>query len=205
MNPLKACLTVLIGMLFTGCNLDIIGPAHPEKNADKYLSEHGYATEVIRAVVERLPIEHRRILEFVHIPSASVRFLVASNPNLTQDEIDLFLKDRDDFARSGTACNPNLTPSQIERLTADLSHTVYCKLAGNTFLSESELLRLRKTRSLGIPWFSMNPNCPESIRKEILLSDDLQAKHGLDITERWKKGGVYLQGADGRWHKPKPQ
>ena len=195
MNPLKACLTVLIGMLFTGCNLDIIGPAHPEKNADKYLREHGYATEVVRAVVERLPLEHSRILEFVHIPSADVRFLVASNPNLTHDEIDLFLKDRDDFARSGAACNPNLSPSQIESLTADPSHTVYCKLAGNTFLSESELLRLRKTRNLGISWFSMNPNCPESIRKEILLSDDLQAKHGLDITERWKKDGVYLQAA----------
>ena len=50
MNPLKVCLKVLIGMLFTGCNLDIIGPAHPEKNAEKYLREHGYATEVVRAV-----------------------------------------------------------------------------------------------------------------------------------------------------------
>jgi len=87
MNPLKACLTVLIGMLFTGCNLDIIGPAHPEKNAEKYLREHGYATEVVRVVVERRPLEHRRILEFVHIPSVDVRFLVASNPNLTHDEI----------------------------------------------------------------------------------------------------------------------
>ena len=193
----------MIGTLFVGCNFHIAGPAHPEKNGGKYLTEHGYATEIVRAVVERMPLEHRRISEFVHIPSTDVRFLVASNPNLTHDEIDLFIRDRDDFARSGTACNPNLSSNQIESLTADPSHTVYCKLAANTSLSELELLRIHKTRNPGVLWFAMNPNCPESIRAEILQSHDSLAKQWLDITDGWKKDGVYLQGADGRWHKPK--
>jgi len=47
----------------------------------------------------------------------------------------------------------------------------------------------------------MNPNCPDSIRQEIVRSDDALAKQWLDITDGWKEDGVYKQDADGRWCK----
>lgn len=144
-------------------------------------------------------------MELSKCNSTDVRFLVARNPNLTHDEIDLFLRDPDDFARSGAACNLNLSSNQIEALTTDPSHTVYSKLASNPSLSEQELLRIHKARNPRILFFAMNPNCPESIRKEILESDDSLAKQWLGITDGWKKDGVYLQREDGRWHKPQAQ
>jgi hypothetical protein len=48
----------------------------------------------------------------------------------------------------------------------------------------------------------MNPNCPESIRKSIVASDDSLAKDWLKIIDEWKKDGRYVQDSAGRWSKP---
>jgi hypothetical protein len=195
-----AILVVMTGALLAGCN--IAGPAYPERDGRQYLENQALPTPFVDRVVNGELLDHSEVLELSKCKSADVRFLVARNPNLTHDQIDIFIQDKNDFARSGTACNTNLSSSQIDILTDDPSHTVYCKLAGNTDLSEDALLRIRKKRNLGILWFAKNPNCPDSIRQEILSSDDALAKRWLDITDGWKKDGVYKQKDDGRWYKP---
>ncbi len=186
--------------ILTGCLQ--IGPAYPECDGGKYLESHGYSASFIAQVIEGYKLEHSKVIELSKCKSVDVRFLVARNSNLTHEEIDIFIHDKNDFVRSGTACNTSLSTNQIDLLTDDPSHTVYCQLARNTSLSEMALLRIHKKRNPGILCFAMNPNCPDSIRKEIESSQDDLAKQWLDIIDGWKKDGVYKQRDDGRWYKP---
>ncbi len=186
--------------LSAGCNFGI-GPAHPERDGGAYLREHGYPAELVDAVLKGSPLSHTNVVMLGGCKSADVRFLVAANANLAQPEIDSFIRDRNDFVRSGAARNPGLSPAQIQALAADPSHTVYCGLAGNGALSDEELLRLHTTRNPGLLWFAMNPNCPESIRREILDSNDSLAKHWLSTLDGWKNDGVYARDSNGRWRK----
>ncbi len=192
-------LSVLL-LLTTGCN--IAGPAFPKKYGSEFLQSHGYSDEIIKAVINQNQLEHKSVIAFSKCDSADVRFLVASNPYLKPDEIDLFMNDNNDFARSGTACNKNLTRSQMLTLMQDSSHTVYCKLAGNPSVPEELLLELHNKRKPGLVWFATNPNCPESIRQDIQKSSDSLAKRWLEIVDGWKKDGKYIKGNDGRWLKP---
>jgi hypothetical protein len=193
----------IVAAILTGCN--IAGPAYPKRDGQKYLQDHGYPTSFVDQVINEGKLDHSKVLELSNCKSTDVRFLVARNPNLTHDEIDIFIRDKNAFARSGAACNTSLSSSQIDILTDDPSHTVYCKLAGNTSLSEDALLQIHKKRNPGILWFAMNPNCPDSIRQDIERSNDDLAKRWLDITDGWKKDGVYLKRNDGRWYKPRSQ
>ncbi len=179
---------LLIGALLGGCDFQIAGPAYPEKNGGKFLAEHGYSPELIRAVVERMPLEHERVVEFTAIRSTDVRFLVASNPHLTPEEIALYMRDRDDFARSGTAWNRNLSTRQMLALMQDTSHTVYCGLARNPAVPSDLLLKLHAERKPGLVWFALNPQCPVEIKDEIEKSNDDLAKHWLKFNEDKAKG-----------------
>lgn len=196
-------LLAMTGALLAGC--DIAGPAHPERDGRTYLENHGHPTPFVDRVVNGDKLDHGEVIDLSKCSSADVRFLVARNPNLTRDEIDIFIRDKNDFARSGAAWNTNLSPSQIDILTEDPSHTVYCGLARNEALSEDALLRLHKKRNPGILWFAMNPNCPDSIRQEIVSSQDDLAKRWLDITDGWKRDGAFRQRDDGRWCRPLTQ
>lgn len=193
-------MAMITGALLAGCN--IAGPANPERDGRTYLEKHGHPTSFIDRVVNGDKLDHAEVIDLSKCSSADVRFLVARNPNLTHDEIDIFVRDKNDFARSGAAWNTRLSPSQIDILTDDPSHTVYCGLARNESLSEDALLRIHKQRNPGVLWFAMNPNCPDSIRQEIESSHDDLAKRWLDITDGWKKDGVFKQKDNGRWYKP---
>ncbi len=192
-------------LMCTGCDFQICGPAYPNKNGGKFLAEHGYSPEIIRVIVGRGILDHRQIVECTKISSTDVRFLVASNPHLTQDEIDLYINDKDDFARSGTACNWSLSKDQMLKLLRDKSHTVYCKLAENPLVPKDVLLKLHVERNPGLVWFATNPQCPTEIREEILKSKDDLAKQWLKIMDGWKKDGSCVRGQDGLWRTPWPQ
>jgi hypothetical protein len=183
MNRLVIAL-IAAGLTFTfaGCDFQP-GGAHPEEDGKAFLKKHGYAQSVIGAVVNQGVLSRQQIIEFSKSQSPDVRFLVASNPNLQPQDIELFLNDRNDYARSGTAYNPNLSPEQIARLFDDPSHTVYCSLARNPAVPTETLLRLHKQRNPGLVWFAMNPKCPEVLKNEILKSGDNLAKQWLAITE----------------------
>jgi hypothetical protein len=183
MNRLVIALNVT-GLIFTlaGCGFQP-GGAHPEEDGKAFLKKHGYAQSVIEAIVNHGVLGRQQIVEFSKSQSPDVRFLVASNPNLQPQDIELFLNDRNDYARSGTAYNPNLSPEQIARLVDDSSHTVYCSLARNPAVPTETLLRLHKQRNPGLGWFAMNPKCPEVLKDEIRKSGDSLAKQWLDITE----------------------
>ena len=182
------------------CN--IAGPAYPEKNGRAYLENRGYSDDLISRLINGEKLEASEVRDLQASRSSDVRFLVARNASLTHEKIAVSIDNKDDFTRSGAANNTNLSPTQIGLLTDDESHTVYSALAGNTALTEEELLRIRKKRNLGGLWFAMNPNCPESIRKSIIASDDSLAKKWLTITDGWKKDGRYVQDSAGRWFKP---
>jgi hypothetical protein len=184
-----ALISVAVMLMAAGCGVEIGGPAHPERDGKAFLEKHGYAPAVIEAVVHRGVLEREQILEFSRSTSADVRFLVAGNPNLQTQDIDLFLNDSNDFARSGTAYNPNLSPEQTDRLFSDRSHTVYCSLARNPSVPTDTLLRLHRERNPGLLWFAMNPNCPDTLKDEIRKSRDDLAKQWLEITERQERSG----------------
>lgn len=175
-------LLLLLPVIFgtAGCN----GPAFPERDGRAYLEQHKYSPEVIDAVLHRKSLPHDQIVRFSKCWSSDVRFLVGSNPTLTPSEVDLFIGDSDDYARSGTARNTNLTPAQMERLFRDQSHTVYASLAGNPAVPRSMLLRLHGERRPGLVFFAMNPNCPPEIVDEINKSGDGLAKQWLGITRQ---------------------
>ena len=194
-------ISLAVGFFFASCN--IAGPAYPEKNGRAYLEKRGYSNDLISRLIDGEKLEPSEVRDFQASRSLDVCFLVARNPNLTHEQIAVSIASRDDFTRSGAAKNTNLSPSQIRELTEDESHTVYSALAGNTALTEKELLSIREKRKPGGLWFAMNPNCPESIRKSIIASDDSLAKDWLKITDGWKKDGDYVQDSAGRWFKPR--
>ena len=198
-NILAIIATIAVSLL-AGCN--IAGPAYPERDGRKYLENHGSRSSFVDRVVGGEKLDHSEVLELSKCPSTDVRYLVARNPNLTCEEIGIFIHDKNDFVRSGAACNTSVSLGQIDILTGDSSHTVYCQLAGNTSLSEEALLSIHKKRNPGILWFALNPNCPDAIRQEIVISHDDLAKHWLLVMDGWKREGVYRQNDKGRWYKP---
>jgi hypothetical protein len=175
------------------------GPPFPEKNGREYLVKHGclYAEHVVNGD----KLEHSQVLELSKCKDVNTRFLIARNPNLTHDEIEIFIHDNDDFVRSGAAQNMNLSLEQIAILSKDSSHTVYAMLAANPSLSEDALMHIHKERNPGLLWFADNPNCPDSIRQEILKSDDVFAKKYLEETDYCKREGIYKQDKNGRWYR----
>lgn len=198
-----AIAAVTLSTLLAGCIMG--GLAYPEDDGRRYLEAHGYPSSFAEQVISGEKLDHTKVLELSKCKSTDVRFLVARNPNLTNEEIEIFIQDKNAFARSGTACNTSLSSNQIDILTEDPSHIVYGKLAVNSSLSEDALLRLHEKRNPGISSFAMNPNCPDSIRQEIKTSKDYLAKQWLEIIDGWKNDGVYQQRADGRWYKPRNQ
>lgn len=185
-------------ILLIGCN--IAGPAYPEKNGRSYLEKRGHSSDLLSRLIDGGKLSPSEVKDLQASRSADVRFLVARNPSLTHEQIAASIANSDDFTRSGAARNTNLSSTQIAQLTDDESHTVYSSLAANTALTDAELLRIRERRNLKDLWFAMNPNCPESIRKSILSSDDSSAKNWLRIVDGWKKDGHYKKDRKGRWH-----
>lgn len=181
---ITATISTAMAFLLVSCD---IGPAYPEKNGRAYLEKRGYTDDLISRLIDGKKLESSEVIDLQSSGSSDVRFLVARNPSLSHEQIEVSIGSKDDFIRSGAAKNTNLSDGQIERLTLDESHTVYSALAGNPSLSESQLLRIRKKRNLDNMWFAMNPNCPESIRKSILASDDSLAKDWLKTVDEWKK------------------
>ena len=196
-------ITVIVILAFTACLLFarsvVAGSAYPEKNGGKYLEARGYSTAFVARLIKGERLEPSEVITFSKSKSSDVRYLVARNPTLTASQIDFFIAHRDDFTRSGAASNLTLSASQIEILTDDRSHTVFASLAQNPALSKSALLRVHTKRNPGLLWFAMNPNCPDSIEKEIAASHDTLAINWLEITRKRKNEDFYGKDKNGRW------
>ena len=187
--------------VLAGCGFQI-GPAYPEKDGRAALEKARVPAAEIDTVVTGGVLTATQVVAFGASGSSDVRFLVARNAHLAPAQIETFIKDRSDFVRSGAACNPSLTSNQVDRLAGDTSHTVLAQLAGNPALTDAQLLDLHRIRKPGLVWFALNPNCPDSIRAEILASTDTMAQHWLATLDGWKKDGTLVRGPDGRWHRP---
>ena len=188
MSTLCRMLYGICGMLLVaGCSFQV-GPAYPERDGKLFLEKQSCPHTIVSAVINRDKLEHNQVVEFSKSKSSDVRFLVASNPNIQPDEIDLFINDADDFTRSGTAYNTSLTADQMRKLFHDPSHTVCCSLARNPAVPTEMLLRLHKERNPGLLWFAMNPNCPDILKDEIRNKGDDLAKRWLTIMEGREPG-----------------
>ncbi len=170
---------LVLAALFTV--VDCNGPAFPDRDGRAYLEKHKYPQALVDPVVNGKPLQHDQVIQFSKCRSTDVRFLVGKNPTLRPEEIDFFIGDADDYARSGAAHNRSLTVEQMERLFRDDSHTVYASLAENPSVPEEMLLRLHAERRPGLVFFAMNPKCPPKIVDEIRHSDDQLAKQWLEI------------------------
>lgn len=181
----------------TGCN--IAGGAHPEKNGATFLAEQGFPALLAERVVQGDALEPAEIAALSRLRDENVRFLLGRNPHLPSEAVDLFIRDRNDFVRSGAARNSNLTLRQIETLMNDLSHTVLIGLAENPSVSEEHQMRLHQQRRIGLLYFAMNPNCARPLRDAVLNSDNADAKYWLKVTQDWIAQGIFVKGSDGRW------
>jgi len=198
--PIIALFSLVVGIFLASCN--VAGPIYPEQNGRTYLEELGYPEDLISRLIEGKKLAPSEVQDLQESKSSDVRFLVARNPSLSQEQIAVSITHNDDLTRSGAAKNTNLSEAQIELLTEDESHVVYSALAGNTSLTDKQILSIREKRDLGDLWFAMNPNCPMPIRESIVASDDSLAKSWLEITDGRKEDGYYLQDDGGRWYKP---
>lgn len=199
---LAACsLAVSLQMTLTSCNL--AGGAYPEKGGPKFLIEHGFSELLAERVVQGDALEPAELESLSKLNNINVHFLLARNPHLPPSAIARFVRDRDDFVRSGAAQNSSLNEQHIESLMNDFSHTVLIGLAGNPILSDERQMQLRRINRIGLSYFAMNPNCAKDLRDAILASEDSDAKYWLKVTNDWIEQGIFAKGADGRWKRKK--
>ena len=83
--------TLFVAGLFSGCGFEV-GPAYPERDGREYLQKHDYPASLIDDIVNGESLDHPKVVELSKCDSTGLRFLVARNPNLTHDEIDLFIQ-----------------------------------------------------------------------------------------------------------------
>jgi len=180
MKVVISVILLLLGLGFYGC---VSAPPTPQQSARSFLNSRGYDDQLVENVVKRRQLLHLQVLELSKSNSTDVRYLVAANPYLSHEEIDLFIGDSSDFVRSGVAFNPALSKEQIAILTKDRSLLVIDQLATNPAVSQAALLRLHREARPGLVSLAMNPNCPEEIKNEIRKSGDDLAKYWLRATE----------------------
>ena len=187
--------------LFFVSSCDIAGGGDPDKYGMAFMIKNKFPESTRDAVINKTKMDDKLVIELSKSKSSDVRFLVGSNPNLTVEQLNIFIKDSDDFTRSGVAINPSISIEQMKILENDSSHTVYAQLAGNPSVPENILMRLYTVKELDPLWLVMNPNCPESIKTSVRKSDNKAAIQWLKTTEDWKKSGFFIKDHNGRWGK----
>lgn len=178
--------TILILLFLSGC---IARLAYPEKDGRKYLEKHGVQEEIIYDLINKMSIDNKLLLElYSKYHDSNVRFLVLANPGLKKtDQILLYKKTRNDFARSGLATNRAIDEEVIFLLMRDPSHTVYCKLGQNDTLSEEQLRKLRSDTNLDLRFIIYNINCPADYVQEYVGSGDEFTLQSIEITKQKKR------------------
>lgn len=150
-----------------GCDLNL-GPPRPEHYCKKYLTEHGWTTNVVDTILNGREVDHDTVVRLINVPDVSVRHILGRNRFLTQEDRKLLFNDSNEFVRSGVAMNPNLTQSEIVNAMSDpAKHLVPIGLAMNPNVPSDILLRLRHEHKVPLVFFAQNANCPPEIVKEI--------------------------------------
>lgn len=182
--------TALICLGLTGCDLGIVaGPDTPRSSARKYLETQNAPLNLIHRMTNLSPLTPEEYKKYASCENAAVRHLLAKNPNVPSDLLAKLTMDPSDYVRRGAAQNSQLTPDQIRLLRYDKSEYTRARLVGNPIVPESMILEIyaenkRKFRhKISLASFAANPYCPESIRQDILQSDD---PHAQEQSLRWK-------------------
>jgi hypothetical protein len=188
-------------MCFSSCALKSpLGPPFPKKQARKYLRSNGQSLEFINRLLNRKKLTPNEYNYLIKSNNRSVRYLLASNPYIPISFLYKLAKDKDTYIRQGVAENPIIDYKIINILKKD-NISVQSALVENPTLPTQILVDLYKeNNNLSLEHFSLNPNCPESIKQDILNSSDSTAKEYLKDVERWKKEGKY--DSRGIWKTP---
>jgi hypothetical protein len=188
-------------MCFSSCALKSpLGPPFPKKQARKYLRSNGQSLEFINRLLNRKKLTPNEYNYLIKSNNRSVRYLLASNPYIPISFLYKLAKDKDIYIRQGVAENPIIDYKIINILKKD-NISVQSALVENPTLPTQILFDLyEENNNLSLEHFSLNPNCPESIKQDILNSSDSTAKEYLKDVERWKKEGKY--DSRGIWKTP---
>lgn len=163
-----------------------IGPPRPEYYAGKYLREHGFATNVITALLNGKEIDTETIDILLKVPDISVRHMLGRNQCLSREKRGILFQDKSEFVKSGVALNLNLTREEVcdaVMMPSRLGH-IRDSLAMNASVPQDILITLRREYKVSLLAFAQNPNCPLSIAREIEKSGSLLEQKLLDITRR---------------------
>lgn len=180
------CLLIIVSLGSASCIQ--AGPAHPERDAPRYLKRHGYDEEVIHKVVEMEDMGDELFAKLAAERSTDVRFLVAQNPHLPRRLHEILLQDSDSLVRGGAALSPHLTDDQAREISRREDHPI-C-LAQNPHVSDQILIDLHEKHGMELVWFAMNPECPEKLIQKMEATQDEDALYWLQTTrerEAFKK------------------
>ena len=182
----------LIIIAFCSCNLHSpLGPPFPEKQASKDLLAKGYSSDRINRFIHRKEMTKDEYNKLSQSQNRNVKYLLAVNSFIPIQLLHQLSRDKDTYIRQGVAENPAIDIQTIKLLQED-NISVQGALVANPTVQESIILDLYKNnKNIPLENFSLNPNCPESIKQAILRSSDSKAKQYLKDVKRWKSEGKY--------------
>ena len=179
---MKMAWWLLVPLLLISC---IAGGANPSRFDAEKLRSRGYAQDVVDSLKERRLIADQTLAQIFAQENGKdhdITFLVLANPGLSlSNQMSFYRSTRNDYARSGLATNPALSEDAIQLILKDPSHTVYGKLGWNDRVSTEHLRTLKATRVTNLVDFAYGRNCPPEIENEIRTSNDELAKHWLEL------------------------
>ena len=201
MNIISLLFTFCIIMCFCSCTLKSpFGPPFPQKQARKYLLANKHSLDFVNRFIHRKKMTQGEYNKLIQSKNRSVRYLLAVNPFLPIPLLHKLSKDKDTYIRQGVAENSSIDNKTINLLQKD-NVSVQSALVENPIVPKDILLDLyKKNKDISLENFSLNPNCPNSIKQAILRSSDSSAKEYLKDVERWKKEGKYDK--NGIWKNP---
>ena len=172
----------LICLGLTGCDLNFGGGDLPKSHARKFLESQNAPHDLVKRMTNLSPLTPEEYEKYAYCENTSVRHLLAKNPNVPSILLAKLTMDPSDYVRRGAAQNSQLTPDQIRLLRHDEGNYVQARLVGNPIVPETIILEIyaedkRRFRpTIPLASFASNPYCPESIRQDVLRSNDQHAK-----------------------------
>lgn len=199
--PVLSALFLIICLLNSGCNLpNIAGGMRAWDNAYADLTEQGVPWGQSSKILDKEKMSREEFDEYSKNPSIYVRMFIAGNPHVPVDIMNKLAEDDNKFVRRSVASNHSITKDLVKKLAKERGYFVPRALVSNPSVPEDVILKIHKRGKISLAPYAMNPNCPQSIRQEIIDSNDYNATGWLKVTDDWKENGTWVKGKGGRWY-----
>lgn len=184
-------LVVLLCLVTLTVSCDIMGPPFPKKMAKEYFNSTKEDPDKALKVLNKGDMPKDDFIRFAKSDNKNVRYLIASNRHIPAELLEKLIEDPERYVRQGAASNTSIDKKMIDKLLKDSYCLVQSALVSNPSVPEDIILHLYKTKKITPVNFAENPHCPETIRQDILKSDDALAIKWLGIVDGWKKEGKF--------------